>query len=306
MKAAPNAFVLHAPTERTASRWIVSATVVVALHVGLIAGGLLWYRQQESLGSTMPAIMVDMAPATTAPEDSEQDVAPGPEMQQAEAPAEPPPPEPVPQPPPPPAAQAQEMIPPTPPIDKPEVEAPPEPKAEPSPPTPPIPEPEPPRPTPVPEPAKTIPDPPQPVPAPAPLAPKPLPTEVKKQPSDTPPAPRTSAAPRAERRDRAASSAAAGAAAAAALPSYRDRLNAHLQRYKEPSATGKQGVATLTFTVSRNGQVLGSRISGSSGTPELDAATLALIRRAQPLPAFPPELTQTSMSFSVGIRYVNR
>ena len=284
MKATPNAFVLHAPTERTASRWIVSAIVVVALHVGLIAGGLLWYRQQESLGSTMPAIMVDMAPATTAPEDSEQDVAPGPEMQQAEAPAEPPPPEPVPQPPPPPAAQAQEMIPPTPPI----------------------PEPEPPRPTPVPEPAKTIPDPPQPVPAPAPLAPKPLPTEVKKQPSDTPPAPRTSAAPRAERRDRAASSATAGAAAAAALPSYRDRLNAHLQRYKEPSATGKQGVATLTFTVSRNGQVLGSRISGSSGTPELDAATLALIRRAQPLPAFPPELTQSSMSFSVGIRYVNR
>ena len=85
----------------------------------------------------------------------------------------------------------------------------------------------------------------------------------------------------------------AGAAAAAALPSYRDRLAAHLQRFKQyPSgakAAGEQGTAMLSFTVGRDGQVLGSRLAGSSGHPALDAETMAMIRRAQPLPSFPPE-----------------
>jgi protein TonB len=139
------------------------------------------------------------------------------------------------------------------------------------------------------------------------VKPKPVRPEVKKKPSEAPAAPRTTAAPRADLQARAASAAAAGAAAAAALPSYRDRLAAHLQRFKEyPSeakAAGRTGVATISFTVSRNGQVLSSRLSGSSGVPALDAETMAMIRRAQPLPAFPPEITQASMSFNVPIRY---
>jgi protein TonB len=279
-----NEYALHAPADHTALRWIGSAVVIVALHAGLIVGGLAWYRDQVTAGSEMPAIMVDMAPASAAPEVSQQDAPPGPEMQQAEAPSEPPP-EPV-QP-----QQMEEQVAPTPPVEKPEVEAPPEQKIEPAPPPP--------------EPAKVTPEPPK--PAPEKPTPKPVRAEVKKKPSETPPAPRTTAPPRADRQAAAASAARAGAAAAAAaLPSYRDRLNAHLQRYKQASTDGKQGVATLSFTVSRSGQVLGSRISGSSGVPELDAATMALIRRAQPLPPFPPELTQTSMSFSVPIRYLNR
>lgn len=281
-----NAFALHAPTDNAGFRWTFSAVVILAIHAALIAAGIAWYAQQPPAGSEMPVIMIDMAPASTAPQTSQQDVAPGPEMQQADSPSEPPPPEPMQR------ATVEEQIPPTPLMEKPVVEAPPEQKPEPAPPPP--------------EPAKIIPEPPKPKPVVVP-PPKPVHAEVKKKPSATPPAPQTSAAPRAERQGRAASAATAGvAAAAAALPSYRDRLNAHLQRYKEPSATGKQGVATLTFTVSRSGQVLGSRIAGSSGVPELDAATMALIRRAQPLPPFPPEMTQASMSFTVGIRYVNR
>jgi protein TonB len=282
-----NAFALHAPTDNAGFRWTFSAVVILAIHAALIAAGIAWYAQQPPAGSEMPVIMIDMAPISTAPQTSQQDVAPGPEMQQADAPSEPPPPEPMQR------AVVEEQIPPTPLMEKPVVEAPPEQKPEPIPPPP--------------EPAKIIPEPPKPKPVVVPPPkPKPVHAEVKKKPSETPPAPQTSAAPRAERQGRAASAATAGAAAAAALPSYRDRLNAHLQRYKEPSATGKQGVATLTFTVSRSGQVLGSRIAGSSGVPELDAATMALIRRAQPLPPFPPEMTQASMSFTVGIRYVNR
>jgi protein TonB len=283
-----NPFALHAPTDRTALRWIGSAVVIVAVHAGLIAGGLNWYRQQAPAGNEMPAVMVDMTPAAAAPEMSQQDAAPGPEMLQAEAPSEPQPlPEPV-QP-----QQMDEQVAPTPPVEQPAVEAPPEQKIEPTPPPP--------------EPAKVEPEPPKPAPVEKP-EPKPVPAEVKKSLSDTPPAPRTTAPPRADRRAAAASSSAsAGAAAAAALPSYRDRLAAHLQRYKqypsEARAAGRQGVAMLSFTVSRSGQVLGSRLAGSSGVAALDAETMAMIRRAQPLPAFPPEMTQGSLSFTVPVRF---
>jgi protein TonB len=286
MNAVTNAFALHAPTDRTVLRWTGSAIVIVAVHAGLIVAGIAWYRSHPPAGTEIPAIMVDMAPAAAAPEVSPQDLPPGPEMEKAEAPAEPPPPEPVPQ------QQVEEQIAPTPPVEKPVVEAPPEQKIEPTPPPP--------------EPAKV--EPPKPVEKPLPPKPKPVRAEVKKKPSETPPAPRTTAAPRAERQAAAASAATAGAAAAAAaLPSYRDRLAAHLQRYKEyPSdakAAGKQGVAMLSFTVSRSGQVLGSRLAGSSGVAALDAETMAMIRRAQPLPSFPPEMTQASLSFTVPVRF---
>lgn len=282
-----NAFTLHMPTGNSGLRWAGSAIAIVAIHAGLIAAGVALYQNHEPPGVTMPAIMIDMAPATAAPQTQPLDVAPGPEMQQAEAPSAPPPePEPIPQ------QQVEEQIPPTPLMEKPVVEAPPEKKTEPTPPPP--------------EQAKVEPE----RPKPTPVKPKPTPVrkEVKKKPSETTPAPQTTAAPRAEQQAaRAAAAATAGAAAAAALPSYRDRLAAHLQRYKEyPSeakSMGKQGVAMLSFTVSRNGQVLGSRLAGSSGVPALDAETMAMIRRAQPLPSFPPEMTQASLSFTVPIRF---
>ncbi len=282
-----NAFALHAPADRAGLRWTVSAIVIVAVHAGLIAGGIAWYRERPEPGSQIPAIMIDMAPANASPEVSQQDITPGPEMQQAEAPSEPPPPEPVQQ------AVVEEQMGPTPQVEKPVVEAPPEQKIEPAP------EPPPPEPVKI-DPVKRKTEPVKPTP-------KPVRAEVKKKPSETPPAPRTSAPPRAERQAAAASAARSGAAAAAAaLPSYRDRLAAHLQRYKEyPSqakAAGQQGVAMLSFTVSRSGQVLGSRLAGSSGVAALDAETMAMIRRAQPLPAFPPEMTQASISFTVTVR----
>jgi protein TonB len=285
-----NAFALHAPTDNSGLRWTLSAAAILALHAGLIAAGMAWYRDQPPTGTEMPTIMIDMAPASAAPEAQPMDVAPGPEMQQADEPTPPPTPEPMAQPP------VEEQIAPTPPVEKPVVEAPPEQKVEPAPPPP----------EPIPEPAKVAPEPPK--VKPEPIKPKPVRTEVKKKPSDTPPAPRTSAAPRAERIGRAAAAATAGAAAAAAaLPSYRDRLAAHLQRYKQypesAKSAGRQGTAMLSFTVSRSGQVLGSRLAGSSGVPELDAETMAMIRRAQPLPAFPPEMTQASLSFTVPVRF---
>jgi protein TonB len=276
-----NAFVLHEFDDRAAmARWSASAAIIAAIHAALIAFGVAWYTHAPPPGVALPTIMVDLAPASapSAPSVQPLDLPPGPETREAEPP--PPPPEPVKQ------EAIQEQLAATPPQENPVVEAPPEQKMEPSPPKP--------------EPAKIIPDQPKPIP-------KPVRAEVKK-PADAPPRPRTSAAPKAERHaSLTPSSAPAGATSAAALASYNQLVAAHLQRFKQyPSsakAAGEQGIARLSFTLGRSGQVLGSRLAGSSGHPALDGETLAMVRRAQPFPPMPPGLTQASLSFSIPVQF---
>lgn len=274
-----NAFVLHDVSDQTGIlRWGTSAISILAVHAALIALGMAWYTQRPPPGVTMPAIMLDMAPATASPQPTPMDLAPGPVMQQADAspPLELAKQQPV-----------QEELAPTPPQLKPEVEAPPEQKTPPTPPKP--------------EPAKIVPDLPKPVPA----KPKPVRTDAKK-PAEAAPAPRTTAAPKAERQAPAASAISAGASAAA-VASYNQRVAAHLQRFKQyppgAKAAGQQGTARLSFSLGRGGQVLTSRLSGSSGHSALDVETLAMVRRAQPFPAFPPEMKQGSMSFNVPMQF---
>jgi protein TonB len=272
-----NAFVLHDVGDHSGVlRWGASAGAIVALHVALLALGLAWYTQHPPPGITMPAIMVEMAPASSSPQPTPMDLAPGPVMQQADAS---PPPEPAKQ------ETVQEPIAPTPPQEKPEVEAPPEQKAQPAPPKP--------------EPTKIAPE-----PKPAPVKPNVVRAEAKK-PTEAPPAPRTTAAPRAERQAPAASAISAGASAA--IASYNQLVAAHLQRFKQyppgAKAAGEQGTARLSFSLGRGGQVLGSRLAGSSGHAALDGETLAMLRRAQPFPGFPPEMKQASMSFNVPVQF---
>lgn len=147
-------------------------------------------------------------------------------------------------------------------------------------------------PTPVQEKAEVVAPPEKPKPEPKPIVkPKPKPIERPKKPTEAP-APQTSASPR---------------AAQAARMNYNGLLSAHLQRYKQypagAKAAGQQGVAMLSFTVSRSGQVLGASLARSSGSPALDSETMSMIRRAQPLPSFPPEMTQSSASFTVPVRF---
>ncbi|RJF77906.1 energy transducer TonB family protein [Rhodopseudomonas palustris] len=299
MNEPANAYALHdAPGHSRASQWLASAIAIVAAHLALIAAALAWYQQAPPPGVEMPTILVDLSPAPAAPAVQPQDLAPGPTMQQAPEPAE------------------REKL-----TDEPERR-----QAEVQPQLQPQVQPEP-QPVPVaPAPEVALPPPAKPVehakpaePTKSVSKPKPEPKRVArdepkrkraeaKPDSREPPAPRTTAAPRAERQASLQSAAQAGrAAAAAALPSYRDRLAAHLARYKQyPSASksaGEQGTALLSFTVGRSGQVLASRLARSSGHPALDAETLAMIRRAQPLPSFPPEMTQASLSFTVPVNF---
>ena len=273
-----NAFALHDVSDQAVlRRWGTSAVAILAAHAALIAIGMNWTRPQPEPGVTVPAIMVDMSPVSSAPQSTPLERAPDQLMDQADAS----PPEPVKQ-----QEVVEEQIAPTPPQEKPEVVAPPEQKVEMKPAT---------------EPAKPVPD-----AKPTPVKPKVVRPEAKK-PNDSPPAPRTSAPPRVERQAQAASAASAGATASA-IASYNQRVRAHLMRFHQyPSAAnGQRGVARLSFTLSRSGQVSGSRLGGSSGVAALDAQAMAMIRQASPFPAIPPEVPQGSMSFSIPVEFTVR
>ena len=268
-----NTFALHDVSDQAVlRRWGVSAAAILAAHAALIAIGMNWIRQSPEPGVTLPAIMVDMAPISSAPQSTPLERAPDQLMDQADAS----PPEPVKQ-----QDVVEEQIAPTPPQEKPEVVAPPEQKVEMKPAT---------------EPAKPVPE-----AKPTPVKPKVVRPEARK-PSDSTPAPRTAAPPRVERQAQAASAASAGAIASA-VATYNQRVRAHLMRFQQyPSGANRQpGVARLSFTLSRSGQVAGGRLAGSSGVAALDAQAMAMLRQASPFPAFPPEITQGSMGFNIPV-----
>ena len=157
-------------------------------------------------------------------------------------------------------------------------------------------------PTPVqPEPVVAAPPKVEPKPEPKPIKPQPI-REVKK-PLPKPPAPRTTAPTKADRVAQEAPSPSSGASAAAARANYNAMLNAHLQRHKQAPGSSDAGMAVIRFTVTRSGRVTSSGLARSSGSPALDRAALDLLQRAQPLPAFTPDMRQNSESYSVPIRY---
>ncbi len=82
------------------------------------------------------------------------------------------------------------------------------------------------------------------------------------------------------------------------------KLLEHNKRYPaEARARGEQGVVLLAFSIDRQGFVLSSRIVKSSGSPALDAETLALVKRAQPFPAPPTGINDTEIKFTVPVRF---
>jgi protein TonB len=211
-----------------------------------------------------PAVIVDLSPVPVAPS-SPLDLAPGPEMTEAQ-----------PTPAPPPQAKPEVVEP----LQK--IEAPAEVTL------------------PLPEPKATEKQPEQ----------SPHTTQSETKPVDrNTPAPRTTAAPRSEQRTAATPQAPSpgSAASRAAMANWRDLVVARLQQAKRYPADAQsrreQGVATLSFSVDRNGRVLSRSIVRGSGSAALDQEVLAMIERAQPLPSFPPAMTQATIQLIVPIRF---
>ena len=93
--------------------------------------------------------------------------------------------------------------------------------------------------------------------------------------------------------------------------SYLGRLLAQLNRFKQYPRAARQahieGVVMLHFVMDTDGRVQSFEIAKSSGRPVLDAEALALIQRAQPLPALPADYPTRTLDAIVPIEfYLNR
>ncbi len=89
--------------------------------------------------------------------------------------------------------------------------------------------------------------------------------------------------------------------------SWKTQLLAHLNRYKRYPEEAKgqhlQGTALLSFSLDRNGRVLNFFLARSSGDSTLDAEVLAMIERASPLPAPPPEVDDSNLHLLVPVQF---
>lgn len=281
-------------------RWTAAAAIVVAVHAGAVWAALNWKSEEAAPGDPPPAVMIELAPLAVAPEAPPQEVAPGPQMTEAQPDPTPPPPEktvedvksdPTP------SATPTESPPPdlpSPPAPKPEVKVPDLPKEERAdavlaPPLPP------PLPSPIPQVEK------KPSPPKKQDMERKKPAHPDKQKVKHTTAPPTSEAQRAN--VAAAPSAGASSAPSVSPASWKGELMAHLNRYKRYPPGAGAGTASVAFTINRSGEVLSARLIGSSGDSALDEEVVALVRRASPVPAPPPDFGSGSITLTVPIRF---
>ncbi|HEY7244372.1 MAG TPA: energy transducer TonB [Xanthobacteraceae bacterium] len=249
-------------------RWIISAAIVMLAH-GAVAGAMLPWREASEPDEPAAAIVVDFSPIPVAPATLKTEIPPGPEQVMSDASPDKP-------------VQAVKET----------IEPKPEQKQDPA-------EEPPPEITPAPNPDVPI------------QPPQELKQEITPQQEPRPPAPTTSA-PQAAPLERAAVPAAPAVGRSTpkpsnVIPSWATRIAALLERNKRyPSAAqarGEHGIAQVSFSLDRQGHVIESRITRSSGAPALDEEALALLRRSQPFPAPPRELAGAQVNLTVPIRF---
>jgi protein TonB len=248
-------------------RWVFSATLVMLAH-GALAAALVTWRAEVDPEDPAAAIAVEFAPVPVAPANRDMDIPPGPEQIMSEASPERP------------TETVKDTV-----EDKPEQKH--EPVEEPPPDVKPAPHPEVAL-----EPQPQVKESPQPMqprpPAPATTAPQSAPVQtaaIPAAPVQGQPTPRSSKA----------------------IPTWKTKIVALLERNKRYPATaqsrGEHGVAEVFFSLDRHGRVVESHIMRSSGAPILDEEALALLQRAQPFPAPPPEILGVHVDLTVPIRF---
>lgn len=125
------------------------------------------------------------------------------------------------------------------------------------------------------------------------------------------PAPAQAAASTAAPVQRAAVAAAPSAAdiarRASAEANWQGLLLAHLGKFKRyPKSAQRrnlEGTPLLRVRMDRAGRVLSFALERTSGHESLDKEVLALIERAEPLPALPPEMTQATIEIVVPVDF---
>ncbi|NHO31358.1 energy transducer TonB [Acetobacter fallax] len=163
--------------------------------------------------------------------------------------------------------------------------------------------------------------------SPAPNPPVPVPREDKRPvakhknktvlhvkkvvPDKTPPARQTTAPPSADAPAAAVQTASAPGAASAHAShdplTWQSALLARLERYKRYPAQAQrehqEGTAMLHFRMDRQGHVLAANIVHGSGRALLDEETMALVRRAEPLPVPPDSVTGEIITLTVPVEF---
>jgi len=248
-------------------RWAICGAVIVLAH-GAIAAGTVNWREEIEAAEPAAAIVIEFAPVPVAPPMPETNIAPGPELVMSEAsPARP-------------IEQVEEK-------EKTQEKVASRPVEEPPPEIKPAPNPDVALEPPHQEVTRAQPQNPL-TPAPMTSAPQALPEQ-------------TAALPAAPMQGRPTPN------RSSAVPTWKTEILALLERNKRyPEAAQsrhQQGTAQVFFSLDRQGRVIDSRVVRSSGASALDEEALTLLRRAQPFPPPPPELSGQRVDLSVPIRF---
>lgn len=255
---------MNTPVRSGALRWAGSLTAVLAFHAGAVAAFLdLTPPPEPPLPQAV--MLVELAPNVAAPRSEKRDLAPGPQRERAR------PQETTPEAP----AEKQRV--------KDKVVA----KSD------------------VPLPTKAQPKPHKPKPAPQ-VAPVPDPQPQEQRPAaDAATAPPAMAAPEAATAT-APSPGVATAPTSATKDAWRSALLAHIQRHLRypgiAQARGQEGVVWVQFAMTCQGRVLTSSIRESSAVQALDREALAVLERAQPLPA-PTDRDDDRIELAIPVKF---
>lgn len=92
-----------------------------------------------------------------------------------------------------------------------------------------------------------------------------------------------------------------------AIQTWQNEILARLERLKRYPRSAQrareEGVATVGFTMTRAGVVVDSELVESSGSSTLDEEALALIIRAQPFPAPPPDMPGEEITLVAPVQF---
>jgi TonB family protein len=90
-----------------------------------------------------------------------------------------------------------------------------------------------------------------------------------------------------------------------ARQNWQNELGAHLNKHKRyPSdRTQREAHMVITFVIDRTGHVLSASIAQSSGDTSFDNAALAMMRRADPIPAPPPLVADEGLTFTMPVDF---
>jgi protein TonB len=254
-----SAHALHFPERPRVLRWTLAGCAIVLAHAATVAALVAWYQRTPPEQPLTPAIVVSFAPAAPAvAEHADEPVAEQKVEQIEDTPPDPP--------------KVEE-----PKVEEAKVEQPPEKVAPP-----------PPRPAeialPKPEPKRVVRSEPKRV-----VRNEPRPVERTKPPERRLP-PQEGRAP-------AATPAVARQSSVTASNNYASLVVGQLERNKQIPPGAPKGTASLAFTVSRDGNLLGVRVTKSSGNSAIDQTAIDIVRRASPFPHFPAEMNETQHRF---------